>query len=298
MATEFRIQGHFFIVTDVATRDQLLRRPLDTIMHNRDRNDIFWFSNNAFPINSYGIENLNILGTTQDSPRSQVFVDQTPPVVQQTSFDFVDIVDGGGGTPWADADELDNWLCDNLGHICCAGGGGTDNPFGIEGFFLDAEGNFGTGGGWADEGFIGNFPNLLFADNSDERAVYMFYTMERIKLDSVNPQAAFIVSSTNAPIITTSDNIEWQLEIRYREVGESLTGAADEIITKSQILTTIAANTRQDNLVFDLDRTLISDQDVVHLMLRRLGTDVADNYNGDIGIGQSGMLAEAYSHNP
>jgi hypothetical protein len=102
MATEFRIQGNYLIVSDTITRDQLLRIPRDLVRHNRDRNDVFWFSNNSPSINNYGIDNLNILGTKQDSPRSSVFVDQVPPVVEQTSFDFADIVDSGGGA-FADA---------------------------------------------------------------------------------------------------------------------------------------------------------------------------------------------------
>lgn len=172
------------------------------------------------------------------------------------------------------------------------------NRKGVEAFFLSAQGSFGTGGGWSDSGFIALFPVLLFAPNLTERAIYMFYALARTKFDSVNPQVAFIVYSTGVPVAATGDDVRWQLSARYRAEGEINGGGASETILQTQTLTTLTGNTRQSALVFTLDRTLISDQDVIHLELERVGGDAADTYASDAGVGQAGLIIQTVDKNP
>ncbi len=167
---------------------------------------------------------------------------------------------------------------------------------GVEAFFLQPRGLFGTGAGWADEGFIGDVPVLLFAANSTERAIYTFYALSRVLLTDTNPVIAFIVYSTTAPVATTSDSVRWQLEARYIAETELATKTVDETILFTQGLPTLTANTRQPSLEFILDRTLMADQDVLLFTLSRIGGD--DIYNADISIGQSGIILVTRNHNP
>ena len=157
---------------------------------------------------------------------------------------------------------------------------------------------FGTGAGFADEGFIGDMPVILFAANSTEKAIYTFFSLGRIVLTDTNPTINFIVYSTTAPVATTSDSVRWQLEARYITETELATKAADETILITQGLPTTVANSRQTILTFTLDKTLMTDQDVILFSLSRIGGDSSDIYNADVAIGQSGILAEAKSNNP
>ena len=166
----------------------------------------------------------------------------------------------------------------------------------IVGFFLTPTGSFGTGGGWADAGFISLFPVVLFSQNATERAIFMFYGFARALFTNIDPVVNFIVYSTTAP--SAAEAVVWQLTCKYKAEGESVTGAADEIIPETQVLTDLAASTRQQNLQFTLDRTLISIGDVLFLNLERIGGDGADTYGSDIGIGQSGISLEATPLDP
>lgn len=168
---------------------------------------------------------------------------------------------------------------------------------GIEGFFLTPQGSFGTGGGWADSGFIGNLPVLFYAQNSTERGVFMFYATKRIFFDAIDPEVGFTIYSVDAPSGGDED-VEWELQARYRADGDPVVGAPDETLTQTQTLATQVADSRQSNLEFTLDRTKISDQDVIFLILRRLGGDANDNYSSDVGVGQSGITAQTTKHNP
>ena len=161
---------------------------------------------------------------------------------------------------------------------------------------IDAKGNFGTGGGWADSGFISLVPVLFFSPIQTERAVFMFYALAVIKFDNIDPQVAFIVHSTGAPGAT--EDIVWRLTCRYRAEGEVDGGVADEVLLQTVELTHLTADTRQSNLIFDLDRSLISDQDSIHLILERIGGDVDDDYGSDIGVGQSGTVVQTLDNNP
>ncbi len=168
---------------------------------------------------------------------------------------------------------------------------------GLEGFFLAPQGVFGTGAGWADSGFISLVPQLFFASNLTERAIYMFFGATRAKFDAVDPEAKFIISSTGAPALGFED-VRWQLTTKYRAVGESLAGAVDETLLFTQTLATFVANSRQADLSFALDRTKIANGDIIWLNLERLGGDGADNYASDVAVGQSGIVLQTQIHNP
>lgn len=170
------------------------------------------------------------------------------------------------------------------------------NVRGLEGFFLNAKGDFGSGAGWADPAFLSLIPVLGFASNATERAIYMFFALNRIKLDAVDPQVGFIIYTTSAP--SAGEAVRWQLSVKYRAETEDVSGAADEVLLQTQVLATEVANSRQTTLFFTLDRTLISNQDVIHLNLERLGGDGADTYGSDITVGQSGIIVETVKHNP
>jgi hypothetical protein len=169
---------------------------------------------------------------------------------------------------------------------------------GITGFFLDAKGEFGTGGGWADSGFIGDLPVLLFSNVSTEKAVYMFFASQRGVFTDVDPIVLFGVYSTGAPVVTTGDDVRWQLEVSYIAQGELATKTPDETLLQTQTLTELTADTRQPILAFTLDKSLISDDDVIMIVLSRLGTDGADTYADDVAIGQSGIRLETTIFNP
>lgn len=172
------------------------------------------------------------------------------------------------------------------------------NVKGIEGFFLQPRGLFGSGPGFADEGFIGDMPVILFAANSTEKSIYTFFALGRIILTDTNPTVNFIVYSTTAPVATTSDSVRWQLETRYVAETELATKAVDETFLVTEGLPTTVANTRQTSLQFILDKTLITNQDVLLFTLSRIGGDGSDIYSADIAIGQSGIRAETGSNNP
>lgn len=169
---------------------------------------------------------------------------------------------------------------------------------GVQGFFLDPTGSFGTGAGWADVGDINDVPVVFFAPGSTERAIFMFYAAKRFLFADVNPKVAFVVYSNNAPVITTGDKCRWELIVRYFAVGEALGKPADETVTQTHILTEIAADTVQSILEIELDRTKISVGDVMKMTLRRLGGDILDTYADDIAIGQSGFIVETKAFNP
>lgn len=170
----------------------------------------------------------------------------------------------------------------------------TMSTLGIEGFFLSARGDFGTGGGWADSRFIELFPVLLFASNLTERAVYMFFTLKRLELSTVDPIVEFIVYSTSSPDV--NDTIRWRLTTKYLSEGTSLSMAASQVLSQTQTLTVLPDDSRQSILSFTLDRSLISNQDVIHINLQRIGMSEFDTYGDDIGIGQSGIIVETNSH--
>lgn len=112
MAAEFKIQGFYFIVTDTITRDQIIRMPRQSVKHNRTASDDFYFQNNAPVVNQYGQSNLNILGAQEDFP-----IPTATPPIPQTIFPFSGIIDFRTGLAFASADDLDDFLCDNLGFI-------------------------------------------------------------------------------------------------------------------------------------------------------------------------------------
>lgn len=169
---------------------------------------------------------------------------------------------------------------------------------GIEAFFLQPRGLFGSGPGFADNGFIGDVPVILFASNSTKKAIYTFFALSRVLLADTNPKVAFVVYATTAPIVTTGDSVRWQLQARYIAETEEATKTPDETILFTQRLPTLLANTRQTILQFTLNRALMTDQDVLLFTLSRIGGDALDTYAVDVGIGQSGIILETRTHNP
>ena len=172
----------------------------------------------------------------------------------------------------------------------------TTVEVGIEDFFLSATGDFGTGGGWADPGFISLVPVLRFASNFTERAIYMFFGLTRITFPEVDPQVGFIVYSVGQPNV--NDAVRWKLSCSYIAETESLAEPPAQIIFQTQVLTTLVADSRQAILVFTVDRTLIANQDVMQFNLERVGGDAADTYGDDIAVGQSGIIVQTTNHNP
>lgn len=168
----------------------------------------------------------------------------------------------------------------------------------VQGFFLSSTGDFGTGGGWADAGFINDVPVTLFGMNVTERTIFMNFAALRYLFDSVDPVVKFATYSTGAPVVTTGDDVRWQLEATYFAIGDVLGKPVDETLLTTQTLETLTADTVQNILSFTLDRTLISTGDIIKLTLSRLGADVLDTYADDIAIGQSGLLVETKIFNP
>ena len=208
-------------------------------------------------------------------------------------------LDGAPGAPGSNGINGSDGATGPTGATGAIGPTGVQAPTdGLESFFLQPRGSFGTGAGWSDEGFIGDVPVLLFAANATERAIYSFYALSRVILTDTNPRIAFIVYSTIVPVITTGDSVVWQLEARYIAETELATKAVDETILFTQGLPTLMANTRQTILEFTLNRTLMTDQDVLLFTLSRIGGDGSDLYSADIAIGQSGIIVLTLNHNP
>ena len=124
----------------------------------------------------------------------------------------------------------------------------------------------------------------------------MAFVLSRSKCDAVDPHVGVIVQSTSEP--SAGDAVRWKLSVKYKAETEDVSGEADEVLLQTQVLATEVANSRQTTLFFTFDRTLISDQDVIHLNLERLGGDGADTYGYDITVGQAGIIIETVKHNP
>lgn len=171
------------------------------------------------------------------------------------------------------------------------------NVIGKEGLFLSPKGEFGTGGGWADTGFISDLPVLLFANNQTEKAIYMFFGLLRARFDQTDPVVQFVVYSTNAPSGGAED-VHFRLTCRYIDENEGPGKADDQTLLKTLSLTNFTADVRQPLLEFTLNRTLINNGDVIHLILERIGGDDADNYGSDAAVGQSGIIIDVLPVNP
>ncbi len=290
MAIKVEIKGNQLVVTDLSIPPlRLISVTRDKVMPYRDVDtDVFSFFWNAPVVNNSSASRLMKLGLV-DTPGT------TPEKVGQVDFPFADLVDQNG-VPFASADELDLFLCVNLGSLEPAVL--PTPPTGIEGFFLSSKGDFGTGGGWGDAGFIANVPVILFAKNATEKEVTMFYAINRAVFDDIDPIVQFLPFSVAAPVVTTGDAVRWQLEATYIAEGELATMVPDETLLVTQILTFLTVDTRQPILEFTLDRTLIENGDSITLVLSRIGGDAADNYNDDIGVGQAGIALEVTAFNP
>lgn len=169
-------------------------------------------------------------------------------------------------------------------------------PIGVEAFFLNPRGLIGTGGGWADEGIIGVMPVILFSSSQTEQAVYGTYAMSRFVFTDVDPEIGFVTHTSTAPGVGTED-VRWQLDLHNIADLESNVGSPTQTILLTQTLVTTNADTKEGLITFNLDRTLMEDQDDIVAIISRLGGDVLDTYTGDIGIGQSGLGVETSIHN-
>lgn len=328
--TKIEIKGNYLVATDITTREQYFRLPLDQVNYNRDENDGFWFTNNAASLGA--TQDLNIVGNT----KSPILTEPTG----ATYFEFASIVDSVG-VPYASADAFEDFLAANLGVLFGTVNWGeiqgllsnqTDlqsaldakedylgtpavdgyilssttgdvrswislNGRGVESFYLNPRGSFGTGMGWADAGFIGDVSVTLFNPVLSEKATYGFHIPLRAILTTINPQISFLVYSTVAPTAPNKD-VRWKLDARYIAEGELATKTPDESLLFTQSLSILTSNTRQVDLVFTLNKALITDKDDAILTLTRIGGDAADTYADDVGVGKAGLIIETFNHNP
>lgn len=286
----FEIIGNQFVVTDTTTgirNIQVARDEVTPFSYVANSNDFFTFFNKSPRVNGFDAEKLNKLGVRCDP------IDSTK-TIGQTDYQFVDIVDLND-VAFSSAEVLDLWLNTNLGSLVPAI---LPTPAsGLESFFLTAKGAFGTGGGWSDSGFIGDVPVLFFDRTSVEKQITTFFAMSRILL-TTDPILTFLTYSVALPVVTTSDQVVWQVQARYIGVGEDATKAVDETLQITQTLDQIAVDRRQTNLTFTLDGSLISDQDSIQITFSRLANHVDDNYNSDIAVGQAGITVEVTQFSP
>jgi len=99
-----------------------------------------------------------------------------------------------------------------------------------------------------------------------------------------NPRVAFTLFNTDAPVATTSDTIYWEIDCRYISMGEEANKAIDETLTGTTTVTGGTANSRQMTGTIDLDASLMTDGDIASFVIRRVPTNVADNYSADAAI--------------
>ena len=113
--TKFEIKGNFFVVTNVTTRDEYIRETPDNVKYDRDKDDNFrFFFNTAFPIR-FDTKSQYRLGYIDSNPESG-----------RTSFVFSDSQDDTG-TPFLDADQMDDWLSVRIGKLDSESSDGVDS---------------------------------------------------------------------------------------------------------------------------------------------------------------------------
>lgn len=183
-------------------------------------------------------------------------------------------------------------------NIITGAGVSSQTAKGITSEFLNPRGAVGTAG-WGDIGFIVDTPVVLLTRNVTERIVYPFFAKAKFLFNSIDPQVAFLIYSTGAPVLTTGDVVTLRLEARYFKAGDDQAKVPDETLPIQNVqLTFTSANTLQGVVLFTLDKDLIATGDVMQFTLARLGGDAADNYNSDVGIGLSGIILESKVFNP
>jgi len=115
MATQFKIKGNQFIVEDSTTHVRYVSVPVNTVRPLRRQEGAenwFGFANNSPTVNNYNITKLNMIGLVDNFDVSTL---GELPTEQRYWTEFADIVDGDNVASWATADDLDLWLCQNLG---------------------------------------------------------------------------------------------------------------------------------------------------------------------------------------
>lgn len=115
MATQFKIKGNQFIVEDSTSHVRYVSVPVNTVRPLRRQEGAenwFGFANNSPTVNNYNITKLNMIGLVDNYDVSTLGEEPTD---ERFWTEFADIVDGDNVAFWATADDLDLWLCQNLG---------------------------------------------------------------------------------------------------------------------------------------------------------------------------------------
>jgi len=114
MATQFKIKGNQFIVEDSVRHVRFVSVPVNTVRPLRRQEGAenwFGFANNSPTVNNYNITKLNMIGLVDNFDPTTL---GEAPTEQRYWTEFADIVDENDA-PFASADALDLWLCQNLG---------------------------------------------------------------------------------------------------------------------------------------------------------------------------------------
>lgn len=115
MAIQFKIKGNQFIVEESTTHVRYVSIPVDTVRPLRRQEGAenwFGFANNSPTVNNYNITKLNMIGLVDNFDPTTL---GESPTDERYWTEFDDIVDGDDVAFWANADDLDLWLCSNLG---------------------------------------------------------------------------------------------------------------------------------------------------------------------------------------
>lgn len=151
---------------------------------------------------------------------------------------------------------------------------------------LAPTGQLGTGGLWADYGIIHDFPVVIFSNVIDEQMVLTYRANEQ---QHVVEDPKIIISTTSASIAPQAgDQVRWKLEIRSIACGESLGKVFDYVQYITQTLdddpSYLYAETRNIDLIFDLDISIFEIDDMFLIKLTRLATDILDTFSANIAL--------------
>lgn len=171
---------------------------------------------------------------------------------------------------------------DNVDIDVILSGGTPAEGYGIR--QLDARG-IGNGNTYADYGELNGVKSvILFDGNATEKLLTDSVVAGDIDLTS-GLTVVFSVFTTTTPISGSSDTVYFELEVRNYSNGDVAGKAADETLSNTITLTGGTSNTLQSYMTFDLDETLMQSGDITGLLLNRIPSNGADNYNADLAIG-------------
>jgi len=143
-----------------------------------------------------------------------------------------------------------------------------------------------TGGSTADEGEIGSVPTFMF--RRDDYCRFEIDITDEWDL-SVNPVFTFRPIVTTAPVLATTDSLSWELRVRVMAVGDSAGEAAVETLNSVQTLSG-AANTRQADKSFTIDKANLVNGAVLALTLLRITTNDTYPNTADMGVAKNAEL--------